>query len=70
MKWQGRLERVDVGTGAWRLHASDGSRLGLHGTIPLELDGCDVIVTGEILDGMGIGMVGTTLVRVQSVSKA
>ena len=68
MTWTGTLTRVDVGTGAWRLVTSDGRTLGLYGKVPPELDGQQVVVRGDVLDGAGIGMVGDLLVQVRSVS--
>ena len=67
MTWTGILERINVGTGAWRLVLTDGSTLGLYGAIPEELAGSQVLVRGQVFDGVGIGMVGGTLVQVESV---
>lgn len=69
MKWTGMLERIDVGTGAWRLVTADGRRLGLYGEIPADLVGRQVLVRGDVLDGAGIGMVGDLLVQVRSVEE-
>jgi len=67
MKWKGTLAHVDVGTGAWVLTTASGEKLGLYGDVPSDLDGRDVTVEGEELDGMGIGMVGDKMVQVRSV---
>ena len=67
MTWIGVLQRVDVGPGAWRLVLGDGSTLGLYGAVPAELNEKRVVVRGQVLDGVGIGMVGGALVQVESV---
>jgi hypothetical protein len=67
MTWRGRLKHVDVGTGAWTLETQGGDRLALYGDVPRELDGQSVVVEGEQVEAMGIGMVGGPAVHVRSV---
>jgi hypothetical protein len=66
MMWRGRLERRDLGTGAWVLHTADGT-VALYGDVPGELDGKSVEVTGKTFEGMGIGMTGDPMVQVSKV---
>ncbi len=69
MTWRGRLERRDLGTGVWVLHTTDGT-VALYGDVPGELDGKAVEVTGQAVDGMGIGMTGDAMVQVDRVKPA
>ncbi len=69
MKWKGTLKHHDVGTGTWVLTTTDGSRLNLYGDVPAHLDGEQVSVEGDEVEGMGIGMVGDRMVTVRSVEK-
>jgi hypothetical protein len=66
MTLRGRLEHRDLGTGVWVLHTSEG-KVALYGKVPRELDGKQVVVTGEAIEGMGIGMTGDTMVQVEGV---
>jgi len=70
MKWTGKLAHHDLGTGAWVLTLSGGDRLALYGDVPRELDGKQVVVEGDEMEGMGIGMVADRMVQVRSVKSA
>ncbi|TNE87407.1 MAG: hypothetical protein EP330_18240 [Deltaproteobacteria bacterium] len=54
----GRLEFRDLGAGTWLLHTDHGEKLQLAGSIPAELDGKRVIVTGRRASLHGYGMAG------------
>ncbi len=66
MTLRGRLEHRDLGTGVWVLHTAE-VKVALYGKVPRELDGKQVVVTGEAIEGMGIGMTGDTMVQVEGV---
>ena len=52
----GRLERVDVGMGAWVLVTPDGRRFQLDGAVPDGLTGSNVVATGEQQPSHGFAM--------------
>jgi hypothetical protein len=66
MTYEGRLEHKDLGTGVWVLHTGT-KTVALYGSIPMDLNGQQVVVEGEPIDGMGIGMVGDAMVQVENV---
>lgn len=67
MKLEGKLRRMDLGTGAWVLETGDGKLVALYGDVPAQLDGKHVEVRGRAVDGMGFAMVGEQAVEVSSV---
>ena len=67
MTWIGTLEYRDVGTGGWALAADSGETIGLVGEVPRRLNGRRVQVEGEVIDAMGVAMVGTRIVEVHRV---
>lgn len=54
----GRLIRVDLGTGAWVLEQADGQRFELHGAVPAALEGKRVRVRGRPGSGLSAAMAG------------
>jgi len=66
MTLKGKLQFVDVGTGQWVLKTSTG-KISLYGDIDSALDGRKVVVEGDEVDGMGVGMVSSRAVTVRSV---
>lgn len=69
MTWTGRLERRDIGMGAWVLITASGEQLQLVGEVPPELQGRAVVVDGETAHAAGIAMVGP-IVHVKRVRAA
>jgi len=69
MTLKGKLKFVDVGTGQWVLETSAG-KVSLYGDINSALDGRRVVVEGDEVDGMGMGMVSSQAVTVRSVKAA
>jgi len=69
MTWTGRLERRDIGTGAWVLVTDQGEQLQLVGPVPPELRGRAVVVEGATADALGAAMVGP-IVQVKRVRPA
>lgn len=70
MRWTGTLEREDLGPGLWVLVTTDGRRYQLDGDIPRKLEGQSVVVRGRAQGGMGIGMLGSPTIAVQSIRRA
>lgn len=68
MKKQGKLEFKDLGPGQWILHTG-GGRVSLFGDIDQALDGAEVEVSGEAVEGASAGMVAADAMMVQSVRK-
>ena len=66
MKWQGRLEHVDIEGGVWKLHAPNGV-FTLRGMVPPGLVGQEVSVEGERDESFGFDMSGPAI-SVRSVS--
>lgn len=54
----GRLLRVDFGTGAWVLDQPDGQRWELHGSVPARLEGREVRVRGRAVERFSLAMAG------------
>lgn len=69
MTWTGRLERRDVGMGAWVLVTDRGEQLQLVGPVPPELRGRAVVVEGATADALGAAMVGP-IIQVKRVRPA
>ena len=67
MKLHGVLRHADLGTGVWVLETGEGERITLYGEVPRELDGKDVVVQGNTVDAMGIGMVSDRAFEVSSI---
>lgn len=70
--WTGELAFEDLGAGVWTLRADDGQLLQLAGTIPSELSGRRVRVTGHPVDLHGYGMtaaVGVDVTRVEPLEE-
>lgn len=72
MTVHGRLERVDIGMGAWVLVTSDGMRLQIDGDVPESLAGIEVVATGSRQESHGFAMlpVNGTLVLTAPLTKA
>lgn len=69
MTWKGLLQRLDIGPGVFVLITEDGARLPLDGRVPADLTGRRVVVEGEAVEQMGIGMTGGgPTIRVKRVS--
>ena len=62
----GILEFVDIGTGQWILHTTDGE-LRLFGDIPENHRGKKVVVEGEEFKGMSLGMMPGPAMLVHTV---
>ena len=60
-KYKGKLVRVDLGSGGWRLEGKDGQPFDLHGEIPPELEGKMVEVEGEEAQSFGFMMGGASI---------
>jgi hypothetical protein len=63
MTIEGKLERLDLGPGVWVITTDAGKRFTLDASVaslsvPEGLNGKRVKVAGDVLDGVGIGMVG------------
>lgn len=70
MTWNGTLERVDFGPGAWVLRTDSGERLALVGLVPAELAGRRVSVEGRTVEAMGFAMVGASSIEVARIRAA
>lgn len=71
MTFNGKLKRVDLGTGGWVLETDDGQRIALFGDIPVALENRNVEVQGRILEGgMSFLMTGDKMVQVSRISQA
>jgi hypothetical protein len=71
MTYNGKLKRVDLGTGAWVLETGDGEKITLFGDVPAGLEGRSVEVQGtEIKDGASFVMMGGRMVEVSKVKAA
>ncbi len=72
MTIQGRLERVDVGMGAWVVITSDGTRMQLDGDVPESLVGSQVVAIGTKQESYGFAMlpVDATLVLTAPIVQA
>jgi len=57
MRWQGRLERRELGTGVWVLQTA-GRELQLLGDLPASAAGGWIEVEGDLAPVYGFGMVG------------
>jgi hypothetical protein len=60
-EFKGKLERVDMGPGGWRLRLPDGRKHDLHGPVPPELEGKEVVVQGELGQSVGFLMGGSPI---------
>jgi len=60
MRWQGRLEHVDLEGGLWQIRAKEGT-FTLRGRVPPGLAGRDVEVEGELDEGFGFSMTGPAI---------
>ena len=70
MTLEGKLERKDLGTGVWVVATDDGRRFMLDGAVPEGLVGKRVVVDGDEVESMGIGMVGDAVIAVRKVVRA
>lgn len=66
----GRLERLDLGPGAWVLVGDDGRRWALAGDLSRARDGARAQVVGEPVDAVGFGMTGEPTLAVRSLEVA
>ena len=66
---EGRLIRVDLGTGAWVVEQADGQRFELHGSVPGALEGKRVRVRGRPSALHSAAMAGAPF-EVQSIEPA
>jgi hypothetical protein len=66
MSWKGRLEFRDLGPGQWVLRTRKGD-VALFGDIDAALDGREVIVEGDAVDGFSNTMAASSAVTVRSV---
>ncbi|MCB9676001.1 MAG: hypothetical protein H6737_12835 [Alphaproteobacteria bacterium] len=66
MTLKGTLKYVDLGPGQWVLETRKG-KVSLFGDIDTALDGREVEVEGDAVDGMSASMVGGSAVSVRSV---
>ena len=69
MSWEGKLVRVDLGTGGWVLETRDG-KIALFGDVDSSLAGRRVVVEGTEMDGASAMMVGDTIVQVDEIRAA
>jgi hypothetical protein len=71
MTWNGKLKRVDLGTGGWVLETDDGQRVTLFGDIPAALENRNVEVQGrEMPGGVSFLMTGDKMIQVSRISQA
>lgn len=68
--FEGVLKHEDLGPGAWVLETGKGERLTLMGDIPAGLANKRVRVRGQVVEGMGIAMVGDRMVEVSAIEAA
>lgn len=69
-KFQGTLQREDLGPGVFVLRTDDGQTLMLDGDVPAALVGQRVVVEGAKAKGFGFGMMGGATVQVSSIRAA
>lgn len=68
--FNGKLVRVDMGTGGWVLETKDGDKIALFGDVPVALAGRQVVVAGNEVDGAGFVMVGNRIVEIETIRAA
>ena len=68
-EFRGRIERVDIGAGGWRLRLPGGKTHDLHGSVPPGLEGSEVVVKGELGQSVGF-LMGGTPIQVKQIRKA
>ena len=69
MKFTGKIERIDLGSGGWALVGDDGSRHALIGEVSPQFDGQKVEVEGDEAEGGGFMMTGDPAVIVSKIRK-
>ena len=67
MKWKGRVQRLDLGSGGWALLTQTGETFELKGDIPEQLVGKEVRVEGRRVQVMGFLMTGNDSIEVTSI---
>ncbi|MFT6144261.1 MAG: hypothetical protein ACJAZO_003761 [Myxococcota bacterium] len=72
MTIRGRLERIDIGMGAWVVVTAEGARLQLDGEVSESLAGSQVVAVGDKRASHGFAMlpVDGTLVLTAPLAKA